>query len=81
MQLDPQLDGQLSINDILLELGQAPVVHPSPDAASELHFFYARRFRFRHPAPAPHFLLLTPHSGAPALNSGPLVLTAYGPGG
>ena len=39
VQLDPQLDGQLSINDILLELGQAPVVHPSPDAASELHFF------------------------------------------
>ncbi|SFT98793.1 hypothetical protein [Arthrobacter sp. ov118] len=38
-RLDPQLDGQLSINDILLELGQAPVVHPSPDAASELHFF------------------------------------------
>ena len=38
-QLDPQLDGQLSINDILLELGQAPVVHPSPDAASERHFF------------------------------------------
>ena len=39
VQLDPQLDGQLSINDILLELGQAPVVHPSPDAANELHFF------------------------------------------
>ena len=39
VQLDPQLAGQLSINDILLELGQAPVVHPSPDAASELHFF------------------------------------------
>ena len=38
MQLDPQLDGQLSINDILLELGQAPVVHPSPDAASEAAF-------------------------------------------
>ena len=39
VQLDPQLDGQLSINDILLELGEAPVVHPSPDVASERHFF------------------------------------------
>jgi hypothetical protein len=38
-QRDAQLDGQLSINDILLELGQAPVVHPSPDAAREVHFF------------------------------------------
>lgn len=39
VQLDPQLDGQLSINDLLLELGQAPVVHPAPDAATERHFF------------------------------------------
>ena len=39
VQPEAQLDGQLSINDILLELGQAPVVHPSPDAASEVHFF------------------------------------------
>ncbi len=39
VQPEAQLDGQLSINDLLLELGQAPVVHPSPDAASEVHFF------------------------------------------
>ncbi|WP_427133879.1 hypothetical protein [Pseudarthrobacter sp. S9] len=39
LQVDAQLEGQLSINDVLLELGQAPVVHPSPDSSSELHFF------------------------------------------
>ncbi len=38
---DPvRLAGQLSINDVLLELGQAPVVDPDPDAdAGDTNFF------------------------------------------
>lgn len=34
-----QLEGQPSINDVLLELGQARVVHPAPGTAHELHFY------------------------------------------
>jgi hypothetical protein len=36
----PELDGQISINDLLLELGHAPVVHPDPDAGTgDSNFF------------------------------------------
>lgn len=35
-----RLEGQLSINDVLLELGEAPVVDPCPDAdAGDTNFF------------------------------------------
>ncbi len=39
-QVTVQLEGQLSINDVLLELGEAPVVVPYPDAdAGDTNFF------------------------------------------
>lgn len=39
-QVTIQLEGQLSINDVLLELGEAPVVVPYPDAdAGDTNFF------------------------------------------
>ena len=39
-QITVQLEGQLSINDVLLELGEAPVVLPFPDAdAGDTNFF------------------------------------------
>ncbi|MCX2750251.1 hypothetical protein OOZ51_20950 [Arthrobacter sp. MI7-26] len=35
-----QLDGQMSINDVLLELGWEPVVYPSANAdAGDFHIF------------------------------------------
>ncbi|MEZ2389565.1 hypothetical protein AB6813_08430 [bacterium RCC_150] len=35
-----QLEGQMSINDVLLELGCEPVLYPSPNAdAGDFHFF------------------------------------------
>ncbi|MEO5780334.1 MULTISPECIES: hypothetical protein [Arthrobacter] len=39
-QVTVRLKGQLSINDVLLELGQAPVLDPCPDAdAGDTNFF------------------------------------------
>ena len=39
-QVTVRLEGQLSVNDVLLELGEAPVVVPYPDAdAGDTNFF------------------------------------------